>query len=125
MSFKRYLIEFGTGADLHGMDATKAALKAIKDAISHCCLCGVKEILDVTDPGQTMKIQVKIGAPEPEKVDIEALKSSMPTGNPEIEVVQGGLYVKGLCEPRFGDGDYILIANAAITIWIDTDSVQI
>ena len=26
--WKRYLVEFGTGADLHGMDVTEAASKA-------------------------------------------------------------------------------------------------
>ncbi|WP_034631412.1 Lin0512 family protein [Desulfotruncus alcoholivorax] len=39
---KRYIIEFGTGIDFHGQDVTGAARKAVKDAISHACLCGSK-----------------------------------------------------------------------------------
>ena len=35
---KRFLVEFGTGVDLHGGNVTKAAQKALRDAISHCCL---------------------------------------------------------------------------------------
>ena len=32
---KRFLVEFGTGVDLHGGNVTKAAQKALRDAISH------------------------------------------------------------------------------------------
>ena len=38
---KRYIVEFGMGADLHGGDVTKAAVKAVKDATSRSCLCGM------------------------------------------------------------------------------------
>ena len=38
--WKRYLIEFGTGADLHGMDVMEAATRAVKNAVSHCCMSG-------------------------------------------------------------------------------------
>ena len=44
MERKRYLIEIGTGVDMHGGDMTGAALKAVKDAMSHCCMAGVREI---------------------------------------------------------------------------------
>ena len=40
MKKARYLIEFGQGVDLHGENATKAASKAILNAMSHCCMCG-------------------------------------------------------------------------------------
>ena len=38
---QRYIVELGTGADLHGADMTKAARRAVKDAISRSCLCGL------------------------------------------------------------------------------------
>ncbi|MGD8844363.1 MAG: Lin0512 family protein [Desulfobacteraceae bacterium] len=34
MERKRFIVEIGTGADLHGKDVTKAACRAVKDAIS-------------------------------------------------------------------------------------------
>ena len=34
MQNKRFVVELGTGADLHGADMTKAAVRAVKDAIS-------------------------------------------------------------------------------------------
>ena len=44
MERKRYLIEIGTGVDMHGGDMTGAALKAVKDAMSHCCMAGGREV---------------------------------------------------------------------------------
>jgi uncharacterized protein (TIGR02058 family) len=36
MGTKRFIVEIGTGADLHGEDVTKAACRAVKDAIWIC-----------------------------------------------------------------------------------------
>jgi len=41
MAYKRYVVEFGMGADLHGGDLTKAAQKAVKDALSTSLCHGV------------------------------------------------------------------------------------
>ena len=35
---KRFIVEIGTGIDIHGEDATKAACRAVKDAVSRSCL---------------------------------------------------------------------------------------
>ena len=43
----RFIIELGMGADLHGQDVTKAAKKAVEDAISMSCLCGLREVLGI------------------------------------------------------------------------------
>ena len=37
---RRFIIEFGLGTDFHGQDVNKAAQKAVRDAMSRCCLCG-------------------------------------------------------------------------------------
>ena len=34
MTRKRFIVELGNGADLHGEDVTEAACRAVKDAIS-------------------------------------------------------------------------------------------
>ena len=46
---KRYVVEFGMGLDIHGQDAGKAAQKAVKDAVSRSCLCGLSEVLGLRD----------------------------------------------------------------------------
>ncbi len=119
MAYKRYLVEFGTGADLHGMDATKAAIRAIHDAMHHCCLCGLREILGYDSSKQRLKTIVRIASPLHETIDIEEVKKELAYMDAEIEAVAGGLSVRGLEVPALGDGDTILVANAAITVYID------
>ena len=125
MNYKRYLVEFDTGVDLHGMDYTKAAKKAVKNAISHCCLCGIQDLLNLKDPSEAMKVSVKIGCPVPEEVDTAAVLEQIPFGSTKIEVVSGGLSGKGLCVPSLGNGDSIVMVNALLTVWIDTDKISL
>ncbi len=115
---KRFIVEFGTGADLHGGNVTEAAQRAVKDAMSHCCLCGISEIVEIGDLRE-VRLEVKIGCPHPEKLDRnEVLKQLSFYEDISIEVVQGGMEVKGLHVPAMGEGDKIVIAVAAITVFI-------
>lgn len=116
---KRYIVEFGTGVDLHGGDVTKAAKKAVKDAVSHCCLCGIDEIHGVKNFNEGMQIKLKIGSPNPDKIDKDAVLAVIPFGKAEIEVVEGGLSFGGLSVPSLGEGSTIVMVNAAITVFIE------
>jgi uncharacterized protein (TIGR02058 family) len=116
--WKRYLIEFGTGADLHGMDVMEAAIRAVKNAVSHCCMSGTVEILGIKDRNTDMYIKLKIGAPDPENVDPEVLKKLLITDNVDVEVVPGGLTIPGVNVDEFGAGDQIYIVNAGITVYV-------
>ena len=67
---KRIITELGSGADLHGGDMTKAAKRAIEDALRHSSLSlfhGLK-----LKP-QDMHVIVKVGAPDPGGVDADEL----------------------------------------------------
>lgn len=118
MARQRYIVEIGTGSDLHGGDVTKAAQKAIKDAVSHSCLCGLFDIMQINDPGQ-MYIELKIACPHPENINHEQVLAAVPFGSVDLEVVQGGLSVRGLYLPELGEGDTIVVAIAALTVYID------
>ena len=115
--WKRYLVEFGTGADLHGMDVMEAATRAVKDAVSHCCMCGLVDTLGLTDLKKDMRVVMKIAAPDPAGIDPEALKKLLITDNVEVEVVQGGMTLGGLHVDAFGKGDQIVIVNAGLTVF--------
>ena len=115
--WKRYLVEFGTGADLHGMNVTEAASRAVKDAVSHCCMCGLVEALGLTDLKNDMRVSMKIAAPGPAHVDPEALKKLMITENVDVEIVEGGMLLPGLHVDEFGKGDQIMIVNAGLTVY--------
>ena len=116
--WKRYLIELGTGSDLHGMDVMEAARRAVRDAVSHCCMSGTVEILGIKDRNTDMYIKMKIGAPDPENVDAEALKKLLITDNVDVEVVQGGMTVPGVNVDEFGAGDQIMIVDCALTVYV-------
>ena len=115
--WKRYLVEFGTGVDLHGMDVMEAARRAVKDAVSHCCMCGLVEALGLKDLKHDMYVSMKIAAPDPEHVDPEGLKKLMITENVDVEVVEGGMLLPGLHVDEFGKGDQIVIVNAGLTVY--------
>jgi uncharacterized protein (TIGR02058 family) len=121
VALKRFVVEFGTGADLHGGDVTKAAQKAIKDAVSHSCLAGLIDIHGISDPNQ-MHIELKVACPYPERINRDEVAKAVPFGSVNLEVVSGGISVKGLYLPQLGDGDSIVVAIAALTVYIDVAS---
>ena len=118
---QRYVVELGTGADLHGANMTKAAYRAVKDAISRSCLCGLVEILE-RGSFQGVHVQARIAVPEPDLVDKEAVLAAIPIGEKSIEVVTGGLRTPGLEVACFSPGcSDIVLACAALTVSVDID----
>jgi uncharacterized protein (TIGR02058 family) len=120
MAFRRFIVELGYGADLHGADPTKAACRAVKDAVSRSCLCGLFDIIGMKDPRE-MKVKVKIACPKPGEVNGDEVLGTVPFGSTELEVVEGGLLTRGLEVPSLGVGDNILVACASLTVLVDTD----
>jgi uncharacterized protein (TIGR02058 family) len=111
MALKRVILEMGTGNDLHGADYTKAALRAVQDALHHSSLSVVRTLgLDA----RSMQVEVTIGVQQPDRVDAAAVKASLPRGTVTVKVVKGGLDV-----PAEGDHDAIVIATAAIAARLD------
>ncbi|MEQ2130638.1 Lin0512 family protein [Caldanaerobacter subterraneus] len=118
ISIKRYVVEFGYGVDLHGQDVNKAAQKAVKDAISHSCLCGLEEILGVNL--DEVIVEAIVAVSRPEEIDEEGIKAVLPIGQKYVKAVKGGLRVPGIKEPQFGDteDDSIEVAVACVTVSI-------
>ncbi|MBM4430476.1 MAG: hypothetical protein FJ026_09055 [Chloroflexi bacterium] len=118
MAEKRFIVELGTGMDLHGQDATKAAARAVKDAIGRSCLCGLVEIVNLHNL-HDMRVDVLVAVPEPERVDTETVLAVIPFGRKEMRVVAGGLRAPGLYQPELGDqSPDVFVANAAVTVWV-------
>jgi uncharacterized protein (TIGR02058 family) len=90
MAEKRIILEMGTGNDLYGGDYTKAACRAVQDALHHSSIVLFRSLgYDHRD----MRVQVTIGVQQPDKVDKEAVKASLPHGQVTVKVVKGGLDV--------------------------------
>jgi len=99
-----YVLEFGMGVDVHGNDATKAARRAVSDAIRHSSLPLLQEI---RSRGGEMLVEVTVGVPDPGAVDVEAVKAELPHGVVSVQAVQGGLH------SPFGEA---LIACAVVVV---------
>lgn len=119
MARKRFIVEIGTGIDLHGENATEAACRAVRDAVSRSCMCGLLEILEIQDVSQ-VEVDVLIAAPKPDEVDLERVKGEVPIGGKSVIAVSGGMMAQGLCVPKFGpDCDQIMVVNAALTVYVN------
>jgi uncharacterized protein (TIGR02058 family) len=117
MTTTRWITEMGMGVDVHGSDYTKAARRAVSDALRHSSLhffqAAGKTVHD-------MHVEVRIGVAEPDAVDVEAVAAEVPYGTVTVAAVAGGLDVPA---PPRADGssdggslDGIVIANAAILV---------
>jgi len=121
MKKKRFIVEIGTGADLHGEDVTKAACRAVKDAISRSCLCGLVDILGMDDLN-AVYVDIIVATPKPAEVDLEQVKAIAPIGKITARSMTGGMVVAGLCVPNFAPScDQIVVANAAVTVSVRTN----
>ncbi|MSO77854.1 MAG: hypothetical protein EXQ87_13250 [Alphaproteobacteria bacterium] len=111
MTAKRVILELGSGNDLHGGDYTKAAIRAVQDAIHHSSLTMLRTLKIAS---ATMLVDVTIGVQRPEKVDAAAVKATLPHGIVTVTVVKGGLDV-----PDEVAGDVAVIASAAVAVKLD------
>jgi len=113
MTEQRLILEMGTGNDLYGLDYTKAAKRAIQDALHHSSIVMFKS-LGISH--EEMRVQVTIGVQEPDKLDIAALTAELPRGRAEVTGVLGGLNVH---DP---DNDQThVIATAAIEAYVGVE----
>ena len=67
---KRLILEMGIGTDLYGGDYTKAACRAVRDAIGHSSIslfrsCGMNH--------RDMLVKVPIGVQDPSQVDADTV----------------------------------------------------
>ncbi len=108
---KRIILEMGHGNDLHGGDYTKAALRAVQDALHHSSLSFIRSFgLD----SRRMQVEVTIGAQQPDKVDAAAVKASLPHGTGTVTVVEGGLEI-----PNDEGTSTTVIANCCAIVRLD------
>jgi uncharacterized protein (TIGR02058 family) len=125
MKKKRFIIEIGTGVEQHGQDITRAATKAVKDAIGRVSLVGLLEMVALEDLNE-MLVEVLIACPRPGEVDTGEVLQALPFGHKEIEVVEGGMLVHGHDLHELKDkSDEIIIANAAVTVSLDVEKITI
>lgn len=111
MALKRMVLEIGMGNDLHGGDYTKAAVRAVEDAIHHSSLTLIRS-LEI--PRENMHVDVTVGVQSPEAVDTDIVAKTLPYGQITVNAVSGGLDV-----PTDEGDDKAVIATAAIIVRVE------
>jgi len=110
VSDQRFIIEMGMGNDQYGEDYTKAAARAIEDAIRHSAI----PMFEVTGISHDqMRVQVTVGVARPEAVDCAVLAEKLPRGRAEVRAVEGGLNV---VNPD--TGRVLVVATAAVEAFL-------
>jgi uncharacterized protein (TIGR02058 family) len=111
MTKKRMVLEIGMGTDIRGADPTKAACRALRDALWHNSLSIATAL---GEPLDAMMVDVHIGVPRPELVDKAQVVAVLPHGKGTVTVVEGGLEVH-----NDRGTDSTLIANACVVVCLD------
>jgi uncharacterized protein (TIGR02058 family) len=105
------VVQIGMGTDIRGADYTKAAVRALRDALWHNSL-SVADAVGL--PVEAMQVEVTIGVPRPDRVDKDAVLAALPHGTGTVRVVEGGLEI-----PNDAGTDRTVIANAAAVVRLD------
>ena len=88
MAKTRIALELGMGTSLRRQDYTKAACRAVEDALWHNSLSLAEAFgFEKSD----MIIDVEIGVQCPQQVDIDKVAAIFPYGQASVQVVEGGL----------------------------------
>jgi len=111
MALKRMVLQIGMGTDIRGADYTKAAVRALRDALWHNSL-SVANALGL--PVDAMQVEVTIGVPHPDLVNKDEVLAVLPHGTGTVRVVEGGLEIVN------DEGtNKTVVANAAAVVRLD------
>ncbi|MBV8736212.1 MAG: Lin0512 family protein [Alphaproteobacteria bacterium] len=111
MALQRMVLQIGMGTDIRGGDYTKAAIRALRDALWHNAL----SVADAAGlPVDAMRVEVRIGVPRPDEVDKAAVLAVLPHGTGTVDVVEGGLEIL-----NDTGTNKTVIANAAAMVRLD------
>jgi uncharacterized protein (TIGR02058 family) len=110
MARKRMIMELGMGTDLQGEDYTKAACRALHNALRQNSLT-VADAFGV--PRDQMDVEIVIGVAKPDQVDTQAVADVLPYGKRVVTVEEGGM------DTPKEDGGFTVMANAVVLVFLD------
>ncbi|MFG0216209.1 Lin0512 family protein [Brevibacillus porteri] len=115
---KVMFIEIGMGIDMHGQNVTKAAVRAVQNAIHHNSMPGLRSVLPGNDI-RNMKVNVRLAVPaDKDKLDLETVRKALPYGEVSFEIVDGGMLTSSgvvIAEKEDkNDLAYIVIASVEV-----------
>ena len=113
MAKTRMALELGMGTSLRKGDYTRAAVRAVQDALWRNSV-SFAEVFGFEK--SDMLIDVEIGVQKPDSVDSDEVRAVLPYGNGKVRVVAGGLDV-----PKPDGTGVTILANAAVIISFDME----
>ena len=110
-------VEVGWGADQHGQNVTKAAVRAARNAIEFNSIPSIAKIV----PGgyRNMLLRINIAAPHHDQIDKDAITAVFPYGNIiAVDLQQGGaIFDSGIAIREMGDSSSdMIVVNVAVTV---------
>mmetsp|Transcript_1328 Transcript_1328/g.3979 ORF Transcript_1328/g.3979 Transcript_1328/m.3979 type:complete len:219 (+) Transcript_1328:217-873(+) len=111
-------VEMGWGADQHGQDATKACVRAARNAIEFNSIPSIGKLV----PGgyDNMRLAVELAVPSAHHgdVDLDAVAKVFPYGRATLRLQEGGaLFPSGIALAKMGDrNDDIIVAVCCVTV---------
>ena len=107
------LLETGMGVDLHGGDSTKAACRAVEDAVRRVSLLFLRSMS--RERRVRLTVDVHVGVPAPDSVNTEAVAAVLPVGPVRVTCEPGGLATK------LDNGETVILAVAAVVVRVQRD----
>ncbi len=108
----QFAVEMGMGTDLRGADPTKAACRAVHDAL-HRNYLTIGPAFGF--PKEAMIVDIRVGVSDPAAVDLARIRAEAPYGQVSAEAVPGGALFEM-------NGNPVLVANAIVTVSFDVET---
>ncbi|WP_407269413.1 Lin0512 family protein [Radiobacillus sp. PE A8.2] len=111
-------VETGMGIDVHGQNVTKAAVRAVQNAIHSNSMPGIENYLPDKSL-DNMYVNVKLAVPlDKEKLDQEQVKAEIPYGTVTVEVIDGGMATSSgiILEDKEDKNDLMYIVIASVEV---------
>ena len=110
-------VDAGTRQDYFDLIQNNAVLKAVKDAVHHCCMAGLFEIFGMKDLKAEARIHADIYVPHPEQADPAVVTEYLKDWMVDAEVHQGGANPRGIALFEKAETE-ITIAIVVLTVYV-------
>tara|TARA_B100001175_G_scaffold256705_1_gene224837 strand:+ start:610 stop:975 length:366 start_codon:yes stop_codon:yes gene_type:complete len=118
MTLTPMLLELGMGSSLRSGSYTKAACRAVNNAIRHNSI-NLAEVFGAKK--SDMIIHVEVACNKPAEVDLQAVASEFPYGTITASAVPGGLDIPNA---YISEANPTIIAHAAVRIALDLCKIE-
>jgi len=115
-----FFIELGFGNDSHGQSATKAAVRACRNAIEFNSIPSIKRLIPDGRGYDALKLDVLLAVPPKYRaeLDLEEVRKVFPYGHVRFELQDGGMIApSGIAIETLGDkNDDMVVVCASVTV---------